>query len=126
VTTYRHSFLQLPVNADEGFPQSFRMSVGDGGYVVALYVNVADERLLASGEALRLPAPGAFLVMAVTREGPGQPEVVFRRKVVCQLEYGAAELAFVFTEITIDPRNLNADGAFGSRITAGVAARWAL
>jgi len=52
--------------------------------------------------------------------------VVFRRKVVRRLEYGAAELALVFTDISIDPRNLNASGAFGSRVTAGVATRWAL
>jgi hypothetical protein len=126
VTSHRYAYLQLPVNADEGFPQSFRMTVGGGEYRVAFSVNVTDERLLASGRPLRLPVPGAFLVMVVTRDGPGEPTVVFRRKIVCQLEYGAAELAFLFTEITVDPRNLNAGGAFGSRVTAGVATRWAL
>jgi len=121
-----YAYLQVPVDADEGFPQTFRMAVGGGAYVVGLSVTVTDETLLAPGTPLALPLPGAFLVATVTRDGPGTPAVVFRRKVVRRLEYGAAELALVFTDISIDPRNLNASGAFGSRVTAGVATRWAL
>jgi hypothetical protein len=124
--TYRLPYLHLPVNADEGFPQAFRMTLGRGSYTVALYVTVADDGLVQAGRQLRLPMPGAFMVMVVTREGPGQAEVVFQRKLVLDHEYEAAELAFVFKEITVDPRNLNAAGAFGSRVTSGVAARWAL
>jgi hypothetical protein len=126
VTAYTYPYLQLPVNADEGFPQTFRLTVGRGSYAVALALNVVDDALLAAGEPLRLPLPSAFMVMIVTREGPGPAQVVFRRKLVLEHEYGAAELAFVFKEITVHPRNLNATGAFGSRVTAGVAARWAL
>jgi hypothetical protein len=126
MTAYAHSYLQLPVNADEGFPQAFRMTVGRGSYTVALYVTVVDEELLHTGKPLQLPLPGAFMVMVATREGPGQAQVVFQRKLVLEHEYEAAELAFVFQELTVDPRNLNAAGAFGSRVTAGVAARWAL
>lgn len=121
---YSYPYLQLPVNADEGFPQAFRMTLGSGSYVIALRVNVADEALAGAGQPLRLPQPGAFMVMVATREGPGQAQVIFQRKLVLGHEYGAAELAFVFQELTVDPRNLNAPGTFGSRITAGVAARW--
>jgi hypothetical protein len=119
-------YLRLPVNADDGFPQAFRMAVGRGSYVVELGVTVVDEALLLTGLPLRLPLPGAFMVMAVTREGPGPAAVVFRGKLVLDHEYGAAELAFVVKELTVAPRNLNAAGAFGSRVTAGVATRWAL
>jgi hypothetical protein len=127
-TTYTRTraYLRLPVNADDGFPQAFRMTLGRGSYLVALYVNVVDEALLGAGEALHLPLPGAFMVMVVSREGPGEAQVIFQRKLVLGHEYDAAELAFVFQELTVDPRNLNAAGAFGSRVTAGVAARWAL
>jgi len=126
MTTLSHPYLRLPVNADDGFPQAFRTTLGRGSYVIALYMTVVDEALLGTGQPLRLPLPGAFMVMVATREGPGQAKVVFQRKLVLEHEYGAAELAFVFQELTVDPRNLNAAGAFGSRVTAGVAARWAL
>jgi hypothetical protein len=120
------AFLQLPVNPDEGFPQAFRMTDGRGSYVVELAVNVVDDDDVPAEGPLRLPAPGAFMVMTVTRQGPVADEVILRRKLVTGHEYGAAELAFVVRELTIDPRNLNAPGAFGSRVTAGVATRWAL
>lgn len=120
------AYLRLPAVADDGFPQAFRMTVGRGSYVVGLSVAVLDDELPAVGLPLRLPRPGAFMVMVVTREGPGPAEVIFRRKLVLDLEYGAAELAFVARELVVDPRNLNAAGAFGSRVSVGVAARWAL
>ena len=123
---YTYSYLQLPVNADEGFPQAFRMTLGRGSYVITLRVNVADEALAGAGQVLQLPQPGAFMVMVATREGPGQAQVIFQRKLVLGHEYGAAELALVFQELTVDQRNLNAAGTFGSRVTAGVATRWAL
>jgi hypothetical protein len=125
-TAYTYSYLQLPVNADDGFPQAFRMTLGRGSYVIALYVNVVDEALVSAGLPLLLPQTGAFMVMVAAREGPGQAQVILQRKLVPGHEYAAAELAFVFQELTVDPRNLNAAGAFSSRVTAGVATRWAL
>jgi hypothetical protein len=89
-------------------------------------VNLVDEALVSVGRPLQLPQPGAFMVMVATREGPGQAQIIFQRKLVLGHEYGAAELAFVFKELTVDPRNLNAAGTFGSQVTAGVATRWAL
>ncbi|MEJ3748619.1 hypothetical protein WEI85_35730 [Actinomycetes bacterium KLBMP 9797] len=121
VTTY----LRLPVNADEGFPQAFSMRFGERGYTVALEVSVIDEGVLAGGRPLVLPRPEAYLVVSVLREDPAPAAVILRRKVVPRHEYQAAELSLVFTEMVIDPRNLNGAGAFGSRVVGGVAARWA-
>jgi hypothetical protein len=126
MTGYAYPYMQLPVDADEGFPQAFRMTLGRGSYIIALYTNVAEEALAGVGRPLQLPQPGAFMVMVATREGPGQAQVIFQRKLVLGHEYGAAELAFVFQELTVDPRNLNAAGTFGSRVTGGVATRWDL
>ena len=119
------SFLRLPVNADDGFPQAFSMRFGDRGYTVALEVSVIDEDVVATTEPLSLPLSEAYLVVSVTREDPGPPEVILRRKVVPRYEYQAAELSLVFTELKVDVRNLNGTGAFGSRVVGGVASRWA-
>jgi hypothetical protein len=122
-------FLRLPVNADDGFPQAFSMRFADRGYTVTLEVTVLDEAALAglaaAGQPLVLPRTDAYLVVSVVREDPAPAEVILRRKVVPRHEYEAAELALVFTETVIDARNLNSAGAFGSRVIAGVAARWA-
>jgi hypothetical protein len=121
-------YLRLPANADEGFPQTFSMRFGDRGYTVALEVSVVDEDVLAESAAaaqpLVLPRPEAYLVVSVAREDPAPTEVILRRKIVPRHVYEAAELTFVFTEMVIHPRNLNGAGAFGSRVTGGVAARW--
>jgi hypothetical protein len=125
MSAYRYAYRRLPVNADDGFPQAFRFAVDGRNYVVALSVTVVNEDLLHTGEPLSLPLPGAYLVMVVSREGPGPGAVLLRRKLVPRHEYEAAELAFVVEEMVVDRRNLNAAGSFGTRITAGVATRWA-
>ena len=118
------SYLQLPINADEGFPQAFRLSFLDNTYQIALYVNALEtEQPLPDEYVYELPAPDAFLVMTVQREEPAGTVVIFRRKVVCNLELEAAELAFLFRTITIAKRNLNGIGAYGSTIIGGIAAR---
>ncbi len=120
--TYR----KLPINADEGFPQSFRLRFNDRMYQILLYANVSEE--VAGGQedvVYDLPTPGAFLVMRVARESGEGPAVIFQRKLVSDLEYEAAELAFVFREMRVAKRNLNGVGAFGSRVIGGIAARWA-
>jgi hypothetical protein len=120
-----YMYRRLPVSADEGFPQSFRMTVGAGTYVVSLYVNVLDRSLLQSGQPLALPRPGAFMVMAVSRDAGATPVPLFRRKLVLRHEYETSQLAFVFQEILVHSQNLNGAGAFGSRVLGGVAERWA-
>lgn len=114
---------RLPINADEGFPQAFRLTVGRRTYGLALQVTVLTEDLPAT--PLVLPSADAYLVLTVTREGPGPAATLLHRKLVTGHEYAAAELAFRFTELVIDPRNLGAVGAYGSRVVGGVATRWA-
>ncbi|MFE5720438.1 hypothetical protein [Streptomyces erythrochromogenes] len=127
VTTIALSrYLKLPVNADDGFPQAFRLALGTATYTVELTVTVVEESWLADGRPLVLPLPGAFMVATVTRESPGPAQVVLRRKLVPGLEYQGAELALVAVSMVVDPRNLGAAGAYGSQVVAGVAARWAL
>ena len=114
-------FLRLPVNADDGFPQSFSMRFGERDYRVTFELSVLDD--VARTEPLVLPSADAYLVMAVEREEPRA--VIFRGKLVPGHRFDAAELAFVFTDMVVDPRNLNSSGTFGSRLVGGVAARWA-
>ncbi|MEW2352942.1 hypothetical protein [Spirillospora sp. NPDC029432] len=116
------TYLRLPVDADEGFPQSFRLQLGTLVYLVELYVNVAEERA-AEGGALDLLGGDAFLVARVLREDSGRLVPLLHRKVARGLEYAAGELSLVFKEAVVDVRNLNGVGAYGSRVVAGVAAR---
>lgn len=117
------AYARLPIQPEEGFPQAFRLVVAGTTYGVALYVNVCDERVLTGG-ALDLPIPGAFLVMTVERQGPVPAVPIFRRKLVPSVEYRAHELAFVFTRMLVDVRNLNGAGRYGSQVVGGVATRW--
>ncbi len=41
----RRNYMKLPINADEGFPQSFRLNFAGNVYQVLLYVNVLEEGL---------------------------------------------------------------------------------
>lgn len=117
-------FLALPVNADEGFPQAFRLSLAGRTYQFRLYANVAEELLDADPTGqLDLPVRGAFLVLSVDREEPGGLVTILRRKLVPGVEYHAAELALTFPTTRLDPRNLNGVGAFGSQVVGGVALR---
>ncbi len=60
-------WLPLPIDADEGFPQSFRLALDTGLYRVGLYVNVSEELLetLGSQALLELPQDDAFLVLRI-------------------------------------------------------------
>jgi hypothetical protein len=115
------TFATLPVNADEGFPQCFRMQVGTAVYQVDLSVNVAEEVLAAAPGVLDLPAEQAFLVVGVVQETPAGLLPLLRRKVVPGLVYSAGPLALTFTSARIDVRNLHGTGSFGSSVVGGVA-----
>ncbi|SRR6266487_1868673 len=123
------TYFQLPVNADEGFPQSFRLSFNGTVYQVLLYVNVLEDAAAQPDEndVYTLPDPrgGAFMVMRVAREDISGPAVIFQRKLVLNLEYEAAEVAFVFRQMRVAKRNLNGIGSFGSQVIGGIATRWA-
>ncbi|MFI9297617.1 hypothetical protein [Streptomyces gardneri] len=115
----------LPVDADEGFPQSFRLRFGEHVYRIELYVNAAEETVeeaAAAGGVLDLLGGGPFLVVAVAREEPGGLVPLLRRKAVRDLPCPAGELRLVFREALVDIRNLNGTGSYGSKVLAGVSA----
>jgi hypothetical protein len=118
------SFRRLPIDADEGFPQAFRMTMSGREYLFRLYANIAEEVVRAApGGPLDLPSAGAFLVLSLDREEPGGPVPLLRRKLVPGVEYLAAELALTFVTMRLDLRNLNGAGTFGSEVVGGVAPR---
>ncbi|MGW6058051.1 hypothetical protein [Streptomyces sp. NPDC055189] len=121
----RNGYLRLPIDADDGFPQSFRLALAERVYRFDAYVTVVDDSLLDSPVPLELPRDGAFLVIALEPVDGRGPVPMFRRKVVTGLEYEVADLAMVFTSIRVHPLNLNGAGTHGSRIVGGVTARWA-
>jgi hypothetical protein len=118
----------LPIVSDEGFPQSFRLSLGARIYRMTFYVNVTESLLDATLEdaVLELPQEEAFMVLRVARESDAaEPETILQRKLVTGLDYAAAELAFRFTELRVARRNINGAGSHGSSVEGGVALRWA-
>ncbi|MBF6328323.1 hypothetical protein [Nocardia transvalensis] len=124
-TALRYPYLTLPIDADRGFPQAVRISLGERIYALSAHVNVTDEQLLRHDRPLPLPSPGAFLVLEVSTDESDGTRILFRRKVVPHLQYHAHELALVFTELSVHPLNLNGSGAHGSSVVGGVALRWA-
>ncbi|WP_225731766.1 MULTISPECIES: hypothetical protein [unclassified Nocardia] len=118
------SYLRIPIDADQGFPQAVRISFGRRSYVVSSRVNVTEESLLLGHDPLRLPQRGAFLVVEVSAEEATGSRMLFRRKVVPNLEYQAEELALLFTDLRVHPLNLNSAGAHGSSVVGGIASRW--
>lgn len=121
------TYLQLPINADDGFPQSFRLAFNDALYRLLLYVNVLEDEDSYNGGSTRpnqvydLPQDGAYMVLRVTRERLGGSDVVMHRKLVPDLDYIADGVAFVFKEMRVDRRNLNGIGQFGSKVIGGIA-----
>ncbi|WP_433634293.1 hypothetical protein [Nocardia sp. CA-120079] len=124
-TVLKYPYLRLPIDADRGFPQAVRISLGERIYVLSIYANVTDEDLLEQDAVLTLPQQGAFLVMEISTDEVDGTRILFRRKLVPDVEYEAHELAMVFTELAIHPLNLNAPGAYRSSVVGGAALRWA-
>lgn len=116
-------FLQLPIDAADGFPQAFRLTMAGRTYQFRLYANVAEDVLDSASGPLDLPAREAFLVLTVDREEPGGLTTILRRKLVPGVEYHAGELALTFPTMLVDPRNLNGIGSFGSQVVGGVGLR---
>ncbi|MDP9696699.1 UNVERIFIED_ORG: hypothetical protein J2X79_004282 [Arthrobacter globiformis] len=120
-------FLRLPVNPDEGFPQSFRLSFDGRNYIVGLQVTIAEEVLpdIAAPDGLNalvsLPEDGAFLTVTVVQERSVGDVTLLRRKVIPGMVYRAGELALVFRTIRIALGNLHGSGRWGSEVVAGVA-----
>jgi hypothetical protein len=120
----RYPYLRIPIDADRGFPQAFGMALDGQTYLLSFSVTVLDEELLTATEPLELPRQDAYAVLTVSRPDGNGERTLLRRKLAPFVEYETDELAFMFTELAVHPRNINGTGAFGSRITGGVAARW--
>jgi hypothetical protein len=116
--------LSLPINADEGFPQSFRLVFGANVYVFTLYVNVAEALVTATPDDgfFDLPVTGGFMVLRVERESVAGSSVIFQRKLVRNLPCVAQELGLYFTRMLVYKANLNGVGSFGSDVAGWVAA----
>jgi hypothetical protein len=119
------AYLSLPINADDGFPQAFRLAFNGQVYQLLFYVNIQEEVAAAAADSFvfDLPAPGAFMVLRLSRESAAAPLVIFQRKLVVNLAYTAAELALRFTALRVAKQNLNGAGSFGSQVMGGIAAR---
>jgi hypothetical protein len=127
------TFLNLPVDGDDGFPQSFLLALGGSTFRFELHVNIAEEQLLAARPAPRslldlvgdgsapTGTPAGILVMAVTRQDPAGDVPVLRRRVLPGLVYDARDLLVTFSSVTVAAGNLNGAGSFGSALVGGVA-----
>ena len=119
------SFTPLPINVEQGFPQSFPLVFGGGTYHFKLYANVAAHLLAARPQFIDVPAEEAFLVLSVERElTDATREQVFLRKIVPDLEYEVENIALLFSEKRIARDNLNGTGAHGTQVVGGIARRW--
>lgn len=120
------TYFQLPINPDEGFPQSFQLNFNNQVYQIMFYVNALEtEEPRPDDYIYDLPEAGAYMVMHAARQTPEGLQVIFQRKLVLNLEYEAAEVAFLFRTIRVAKQNLNGVGAFGSQVIGGIGARWA-
>lgn len=119
------TYFQLPIDADEGFPQAFRLNFNNTNYQIVLYANVQEGVPPDATGFYSLPVTGAFMVMRVLREDPTGTTVILQRKLIPNQEYEAADVAFLFTQVRVSKNNLNGAGSFGSQVTGGIANRWA-
>lgn len=134
---------RLPVNPDEGFPQSFLLALAGRTYQVQLYVDVPEHLLprepgqresvdvVGGHPATASPGEGGatghapgLLVAAVARQEPdGTLVPLLRRRLLPGLLYTAHELLLVLDEVYVAAGNLNGAGPFGSVLRARVGVR---
>jgi hypothetical protein len=120
------SYIPLPIDSNQGFPQTFAFPFQGQTYQFTFYVNVAMDRLAENNAFLSLPAEDAFLVVRVERPNGEQAlETIFLRKVVPDLEYEVENVALTFVDQQISRSNLNGQGNFNSQVSGGIAGRWA-
>ena len=122
----------LPVNPDEGFPQSFLVALAGRTYRVELYVDVPEHLLprepgqresvdVVGGAAG--PAIGLLVATIARQEPDGTLVSLLRRRLLPGLLYSARELLLVVDEVRVAAGNLNGAGPFGSVLRARVGAR---
>ena len=127
------TFRRLPFTPDDGLPQAVTCAVGALSYDFAIYVSVTTPDLDPPEEIYDLARLGAsgtppgHLVLRIAETGVADPKVLLLRKLVPEpdLVHPAGPLAVKLHEARIARGNLHGAGRYGSRITMGVAQRWA-
>jgi hypothetical protein len=125
---------RLPVNPDEGFPQSFLLALAGRTYQVQLYVNVPEHLLphepgqregidVVGGAGAGTSAAGLLVAAVGRREPDGALVPLLRRRLLPGLLYTARELLLVVDEVHVAAGNLNGAGPFGSVLRARVGVR---
>ena len=119
------SFTPLPINLEQGFPQSFPLLFDGRTYHFTLYANVAAHLLDARPEFINVPNEEAFLVCRVEHELTDTTrETIFLRKVVPHLQYEAENIKLLFSEHRVARDNLNGQGEHGTQLVGGIGRRW--
>jgi hypothetical protein len=128
------AFTRLPVDPDEGFPQSFLLGLGGRTYGFSWYVNVPEVTLLGDrrphdprvrldlvGDPTEPDGPAGILVLIVDRRDPDGVVPLLRRRVLPGLVYDARDLWVRVDTIGIAVGNLNGAGSYGSVLDVQVA-----
>lgn len=121
----------LPVDPDDGFPQSFLLGVGERTFLVELYVDVPEHLLDRRSDprtpidlvgSATTPAHGMLVGIMARQSADGTPVELLRRRLLPGLLYTAGELELTLDEVRIAVGNLNGAGSFGSvlRARAGI------
>jgi hypothetical protein len=122
------AFTPLPIDGDRGLPQVFPFRFEGVTYHFRLYANLTAEEVFSGTPFFDLPTPrGGYLVVRVEREeaNGGGRTLLIVRKVVPGLVYEAGDLLLTFPLQRLARNNLNGSGRAGSRLSGGVARRWA-
>jgi hypothetical protein len=127
--------IRLPVNPDEGFPQSFLLALAGRTYQVELYVDVPEHLLprepgqrdridvVGGGAGAGTGAAGLLVAVLARQEPDGTLVPLLRRRLLPGLLYTARELLLVVDEVYVAAGNLNGAGPFGSVLRARVGVR---
>jgi hypothetical protein len=124
--------LGLPVDPDEGFPQSFLLALAGATYRFDLYVDVPEHELPEHPDprdpldlvgAADSPAQGILVGAVVRQNTDGTSTTLIRRRLLPGLLYRAQELLVAVDEVRIARGNLNGAGTWGSVLTARVGLR---
>ncbi|HRC85723.1 MAG TPA: hypothetical protein PK413_08955 [Thermoanaerobaculia bacterium] len=120
-------FTPLPVDGRNGLPQAFPFRFDGVTYHFRLYPNLSAEEVAAQPERWELPlASGGHLVVSVEQEDPGGGRrPLFLRKVLPGLVYEVGQILLTFPDQTLARLNLNGLGEAGSKLSGGIARRWA-
>ena len=126
------SLRTLPVDPDDGFPQSFLLGNGEYTYLVELYVDVPEHLIGRRVDprtpidvvgSATTPSQGMLVGILARQSADGTPVELLRRRLLPGLRYAAGELELTIDEVRIAVGNLNGAGSFGSVLRARAGTR---